>query len=368
MSNAIAFFPWTSVQSAVSVGPLRLLPYKKGRLPGDQPFVTQADIDGVLSAYADRPNQPIQKGALLELGQWQSGMDVSDEQASLLFRARHLLAFSALSERELFHRHFDYANFDTYALMIQRYNPESPGTFAFSTRRRDGRTQHLWGSDDFAFHRPNHVDSRARISFDEGLLAALLALPTDHEHVYEAIVEFNQANTDSSDVPRHVEAVMCKSAFEWLLQTDSNAKSFVKALEARLADVEPVECSGPLVEKWNARWQHESRLLHAWAKDFCAVRGTSAHGVTKPNFVWSNHQHLAFIATVFPLLVKKVLADGGLAKLDERDGERLRRIESYLAHDPFDFDWLSDKTHPWSEIASEVRLALLAKRLYPYMN
>lgn len=50
MPNAIAFFSWTFAERAVSVGPLRLLPYGKGKLPGDQPFVTQTDIDGVLTA------------------------------------------------------------------------------------------------------------------------------------------------------------------------------------------------------------------------------------------------------------------------------------------------------------------------------
>jgi len=368
MPNAIAFFPWASVQSAVSVGPLRLLPYERGTLPGDQPLITQADIDGILSVYTNRPNYAVTKGALLELDEWQTGMDTSERQVARLFQVRHLLAFSALSRRQLFHRVSDYANFDTFTLVIQRYKPGDTGTFAFSTRRRDGRTQHLWGTDEFAFHRPNHVDGRARMEFDEPLLAALLALPETHKRVYEAIVEFNLANTDSSDVPSHVEAVMCKSAFEWLLQIDSTAKSFVKALESRLASINPAEIEGPLVSKWSSRWQHEARLLHAWAKDFCAVRGISAHGVVKSNFVWSNSQHLAFIAILFPLLVKKVLADDGRLTLAVGDVERLRRIEAYLAHDPFDFDWNSGRTHPWSEISSLALMAFLATRLYPNMG
>jgi hypothetical protein len=236
MPSVIAFLPWAFVQSGVSVGPLRLLPYGKGSLPGDLTHVTQANIDGVLDAYADRPNQPIRSGALLELGDWQSGMDIIDDLVTQLFRARHLLGFSALAQRELF-QHFGYSNFDTYALVIQRFNPEAPGTFSFAVRRRDGRSQHLWGTDEFAFHRPLHVDGRAQITLDEALLSSLLDLPATHEHIYEAIVEFNLANTDSSDVPDHVEVVMCKSAFEWLLQIDSNAKSFVTALEARLSGI-----------------------------------------------------------------------------------------------------------------------------------
>lgn len=112
-------------------------------------------------------------------------------------------------------------------------------------------------------------------------------------------------------------------------------------------------------------YQHESRLLNAWANDFCAVRGKSAHGSDKRGFVWSNHQHLAFVSVLFPLLVKKVLSDEGLLAMNDLDIERLRRIEAYLTHDPIDFDWDSDETHPWSEANSRARMAVLARRIYP---
>ena len=164
MPSVIAFLPWAFVKSIVSVGPLRLLPYRKGSLPGDLPHVTQANIDGVLDAYADRPNLPISRGTLVELDGWQSGMDITDEQVARLFRTRHLLGFSALAQRELFQQQFGYSNFDTYTLVIQHFNPEAPGTFSFTVRRRDGMSQHLWGSDEFAFHRPLHVDGRAQIA------------------------------------------------------------------------------------------------------------------------------------------------------------------------------------------------------------
>ncbi|VWD09221.1 hypothetical protein BLA18109_05106 [Burkholderia lata] len=364
MTSVIAFFPWAFVRAPIAVGPLRLLPYEKGHLPGDQPLVSQGNIDGVLDAYADRPNVPVGRGTLLELFGWQSGMDATDEQVAQLFRARHLVGFSALAQRELFY-HASYANFDTYALVIQRFEPSEPGTFSFAVRRRDGQSRHLWGTDEFAFHRPLHVDSRAEIFLDEALLLALLDVPETHEHIYEAMVEFNLANTDSSDVPDHVEVVMCKSAFEWLLQIDSNAKSFVAALEGHLSDIKLAKSVGPIATKWNSRWPKSPNLLSAWAKDFCAVRGASAHGAAKRDFVWSRRQHLVFVAIFFPLLVKKVLTDSGLLTMNEADVEKMCRIEEYLSHDPFDFNWHSGMTHPWSEIGSAARIGVLAKKLYP---
>jgi hypothetical protein len=220
--RAIAFFPWAYVEEPMILGPLRLLPYRKGKLHGVLPNVKQADIAGVLGAYSNRPNRPVERATLLEFADWQAGMPLSEELASELFRIRNLIAFSALSKRRLFRGHSGYCNSHTYSLVLQRFNPGGTGTFAFDTRRRDGATSHMWGSDEFAFHRPNHVDYNPKIALDEKLLTALLSLPTPHR-AYEAIVEFNAANTDSSDVPCHVEVVMCKSAFEWLLKIGTGA-------------------------------------------------------------------------------------------------------------------------------------------------
>ena len=217
----------------------------------------------------------------------------------------------------------------------------------------------MWGSDEFAFHRPNHVDDRSKVALDVQLLAVLLSLPTTHR-VHEAIVEFNQANTDSSDVPEHVEVVMCKSALEWLLEIGTSANALVNALEGSLSNVTPTACDGPLRETWMQRWQHQTRPLLAWAKDFCAVRGTSAHGMSRMPSVWGNHQHLAFIAILFPLLLKVVLANDGLLEMDDIDIEHLRRIEQYLMHDPFDHDWDEDNPHPWADVASHARLVARA--------
>lgn len=73
---------------------------------------------------------------------------------------------------------------------------------------------YLWGTDDFAFYRSLHVASIERVKLDESLLVALQAADSKDQLPHAAIVEFNLANTDSSDVPQHTEVVMTKSAFE----------------------------------------------------------------------------------------------------------------------------------------------------------
>lgn len=353
MPPALAFFPWVAIEDKVEIGPIRLLPYESGRLPGDLPNMTQADIDGVLSAYANRPGVTVKQATILEVGKWVTGTEVQDV-VSALFRAREAIAFAALSKRELFRQFFGYSNNDTYALVVQRYSPGNTGTFAFTTRRRDGVMSHGWSSDYFAFHRPDHVDTGARFSVDKALLSSILAIPDSRPWLFEAVREYNCANTDSRDVPPHVEIVMLKSAFEWLLCINEKAATFVNALTTCLREIPALESmTGPLKSKWEAARSHAKRPLEAWAKEFCAVRGASAHGRRREveHFVWDEQTHLAFASVLFPLIFKSVIADMGLFKLGAYDIERLRRIDAYIEHDPFDFDWMAPKaTHPWVNI------------------
>lgn len=368
MPSTVAFLPWVAIDEPLTVGPLRLLPYYRGKLPGDLPNATQVDIDGVLNAYANRPRSKIKKATILELGDWQTGMDAKDVVAAL-FRARDMLAFSALSSRQLFRQHFGYCNYDTYSLVVQRYAPGQAGKFAFTTRRRDGGTNYFWTAAEFAFHRPNHVDSHSKVTVDQPLLSALLTITESRPSLLDAVIEFNCANTDSPDVPGHVEIVMLKSAFEWLLEINEQATKFVTGLNKCLKDIPPVSASsGPLKVQWEKANPKASRPLEAWAREFCDMRGTSAHGRarTASRFVWAAHTHLAFASFLFPLLFKKVAADAGFFTLDDYDVERLRRIDAYLLHDPFTFDWMAeDATHPWVEIDSVALVDARFRHSYP---
>lgn len=364
MPNAVAFLPWTYVAEPITVGKLRLLPFFKKKAPSNLVNVTQADIDGILSAYADRPSKLIRMATLLEIGDWYAGQDITKEIVEELYDASHYLAFSALSQRELFSRGDTYSNFHTYNLVVQGFKPGNPGTFAFTTRRRDGGTNQLWGSDMFAFQKPEHVVSRHHLSFDRDLLQALLELPKSHSHYLEAITEFNQANTDSSDVPEHVELVMCKSAFEWLFKIKSDPKLLVNAIKNTLAAIPQMAANGPLREDWLRRYQGDTELILAWAKDFTTLRGASAHGAAQPRTIYSGAQHLAFISMLFPLLVKKLLADEGRMTLSDMDIDVLKNLERYLVHNPFGHDWSSEELHPWVKELSRSRMRIASRNFY----
>lgn len=350
--HGLAFFPWAPISESLEVGPVRLIPYERGELPGDLEHITQQDIDSILAAYALRPGKLIRRATLLEHGEWKAGMDPTHVVANL-FRARELIAMSALSARRFFRGHSDYCGADQYALIVQRYKPGDTEDFSFSTRRRDGHAQRLWGSDEFAFQCPLHVDPHD-FRLDEPLLVGLLKKPLP-DGVRESIVEFLGANTDSSAIPEHSEVVMTKCAFEFLFGIGHTDRELEDALEAAFESVDASAANGPLEGAWSKRLKKAKRLIGAWAREFNVIRGTSAHGAPrgKAKTVWSAHAHLAFTAILFPLVLKQKLQALGSYALTPRDVAMLRRVEEFLMHDPFDAaHFRLGADHPWPEIES----------------
>jgi hypothetical protein len=354
-----------AVKDRLDAGPITLLPYRLKQAPGDLPGVSQAEMDAVLSSYAERPSRRIKEATIVEIDDWRSGSDPTPA-LERLFEAREALAFSALADRRLFSGHFGYCSFDTFALVVQRFSATEPSRFAYTTRRRDGGTHNLWSADEFAFHQPLHVHKTLGLACDEKLLAILLN--SRNETWSGAISEFNRANTDSPDVPIHVEMIMVKSAFERLFDIDPSWQAFEKQLLARVGEAATrLEVPKPLAEKWSEAWPRAARPIAAWAHEFCVRRGSAAHGVERASerFVWSEGAHLAFAAILFPLMLRKAAADAGKYLLTAADAERLRRVDEYVTCDPFSslYDRVGGEPHPWNLVDNECRVAEIAARL-----
>jgi hypothetical protein len=356
----IAFLPWVRANEPREFGKLRIIPYERKKLPGNLPYAQQADIDEVIKAYAELPRRIVRSATLIELGDWQTGME-ANEHVRALYDARQLMAFAAISNRRLFDQ-FEYTNADAYNIVIQRYHAGSAGTFAFTTRRRDGGTNHLWGNDSFAFQKPGHVDL-STFSVDEPLLHALMALDPVPDRWRNAITDYLAGNTDSSDMPAHTEVVLHLAAFEWLFKFSAKVEKFVAGLND--AFPVPANCGdGPLKEKWQhyRGKQHadDIRPLEAWAREFCQVRNESAHGQRRDGerFVLPTRSHLAFASMLFPLAFKVVMAKTGKYELTRLDANRVAQIDRYLLNDPFTSDFLNDgrRNHPWLRLDSAVRL------------
>lgn len=366
----LAFFPWVTLDQPLSIGSVRLIPYERGRSPGDRENVSQVDIDGVLAAYATRKNHLVTNATLMELGNWRLGQDTEAEVRADLFRARELVAFTALAKRRLF-RQFEYCNFDDYAFVLQRYRAGETGAFSFTTRRRDGGTTSLWDTEEFAFLKPLHVAGGTRIRIDTPLLAALLAADEADRVPFEAIVEFNRANTDQ-DGPIHTELVLTKSAFEFLFGISERADDFVEALLPLVPERPPEQpFEGPLAQRWpHRRGIRAMRPLEAWAREFCIRRNEGAHGRRRradEHFIWSEDAHLAYCSLLFPLIVKARLASQGFLNMDNTDQIELEWIEAYLMYDPFeppaDGRPRDFRDHPWNRIHNDEVIGERVRRL-----
>jgi hypothetical protein len=211
------------------------------------------------------------------------------------------------------------------------------------------------------------------MEFDSAFLAAEIDADEKGLLPYEAIVEFNRANTDSPDVPTHTEVVLTKSAFEYLFDIAHDAPKFADALQrvvpGRNLDDKP---KGPLEPRWKEARPKAVRPLEAWAREFCDVRGGAAHGQKRGGgrFVWSEEAHLAFSSILFPLLVKYTISKSGVFALPERDQVELERIEDYLMHDPFAVPSTvkNEHTHPLNSVFARVQSEILRRGLLKEIN
>ena len=356
MPHALAFFPWIALDQPLTIGELRLLPYRAGGRRNTLPHVAQADLNAIFRSYRNRPREPVRQSTIVEVGDWQSGQEMDAVTAKRLYHIRDALAFSALSNRRLFQGHDNYVNTDAFTLIVQKFMPGEAHYFAYGTRRRDGATNNLWTNSEFSFQRPLHVSTGARPEVNTELALALMALPKE-DPILEAVSEFNAGNTDSDRVPVHVELVMIKTALEWLLGIDERRVSLTKALLARFPKSTAATPHGPLTARWMEETPTDDRLLAAWALDFCKVRNSAAHGSTKrgaPRLVWDHDRHLAFASMLFPLVVKKVLAERTVYVPTARDRDEFNHIEDFLAIDPFGPE-VRPRRSAWAEVQSKVR-------------
>ena len=109
-------------------GSAPLIPtYSRGRAPGALPHATQTDLDAVMNAYADRPRVAVDSAALMELGEFRTGMEQCYDAA--LFHAREALAFSAIAARSLFRGWFGYCNSHAYQLLFKGAATAAPELF-----------------------------------------------------------------------------------------------------------------------------------------------------------------------------------------------------------------------------------------------
>ncbi|WP_085632935.1 hypothetical protein [Pseudomonas sp. R16(2017)] len=376
--SVLFFFPWVASRGVLQLGELNLIPYERGQAPRTLHGVSQEIIDIVLGNYGDvaYPSFPnvftsIRQATLLTWAGDTEGLELPESQISERLEQSRYIAFSALAQRR-FCSHGDYCNSDGYEVIAQSFAAERPGSISITTRRRDGFTRtYISRTSSPRFLRPEHVDSRLHIEIDEALARALLDLPLGNlkSQIDEAIAAFLRANTDSSTMFPHAELVLMRSAFETLLGASHLAKDlrrkFSKHFTGELPNP-PIWGDGIYTEEcWQERWPKSTRPLDAWVRDLCDARNTAAHGVranSQPS-IWQCQNHLLFSSWLFPLIVKKILADADLYSLSDEDVAARKGCEAFLAHDLLSRINEDSDERWWNRVDSEISNSLLTNTL-----
>jgi hypothetical protein len=370
------FMPWATTRESFCVAGLTFMPYRRGTSPGDQPCITQHQLDAILGNYGERqygatPERQVANAVLLHWAGSAFGGDATTEEVQSRLSDLEMITVSALSERT-FGAHIRYTNSDEVAVIAQGFDPARPSALSTATRRRDGGVGHGFGSGGgIKFQRPLHVAATVILDLDKLLLESLLTLKSSGQlppHLYDAISVFNRANTDADGISDKVDLVLHRVALETLAQATHRTADLKAKLTNLLGlDAAPVKWWPGDFDRsvWTARWPKSMRPFDAWVEDFCHARNVSAHGTygasSRAPAVWSERNHLMFASWLFPLLAKKVLAESGAHPLSEEDQDYLRDVEIFLAHDIS--QWDADHRQKWSEVEEHFTLEKIARAL-----
>jgi hypothetical protein len=357
--STLAFFPWAHLPDPLSLGDVQVVPFCRGKTPGGRGTPTQQSIDRILETYCNLSG-PIEKATILHLRDKDILADLNDEECAALFLFVELLAMSALSAREFFGTGMQYQNRDNFRLVIQRVMDNQDGVTIVS-RRRDGSSTNFVSGDIYRVQRPQHTRSCHRNAIDLQLLEALLKardLPEWHE-LYEAILGFNIANTDSRDMSANVEAVLIVGAFERLLASHRvGAKELAQLFSELVCPGQSTDIKdSAFLNLHKHRFNGTTSVRDMWIQDFYRLRNDLAHGRVQPAYkpVWGVLNHLLLASFIFPFALKCRLGKLGVYNLTSADKRGIKMFEKLALYDhhapgtgPHDA-----RAHPWDQVVNE---------------
>lgn len=362
--GTLVFFPWLRLEQSIAAGEFMLVPYERGSAPAGQGTPLQDVLDAVTEPYVERAGNSIHHATLVQVGEGDLARDLDERERHAVFRFSELLTVSGLSCRKFFGvAGLDYWNRDHFSVVVQKFTDPRSGV-AVQTRRRDGSTTSHCVGESYRVQKPEHVHVPWRVCIDESLLQALLRAQDLEvwDSLWEALVQFDLANTDSAEITEQVETVLLTSALERLLgcdhgKEDALAERFVSTL-APTNDLVPGTCarlSGPEV---TSRFKKSTTIRDMWIRDFFRLRGDLAHGRIAAPYpaVWSLSDHLLLASFVFPLLLKAVLAREGLYALNEEDPFWIDAFEPLAREEHFGpLDPEAPSDHPWNRVIGRQR-------------
>jgi len=321
--SMLTYLPWCPVKKPCVVAGIQLLPFNR-----DEPLAivddnTWSQITKILAAYRDINGNPIKHAALVQVAGKGLTDDLTPDDRNAIFDLVAIVCCCSLACRKYFRGQSSYSNADCFVAYSQRFDEADWTTLV--RRQRDGPTRCTWGLNDLRVSVPVHCHTVKRIEFDEPLLAALIAqrsaLTRDEWGKWQnAVACFKHANTDSENVPQHVEWVLLCSAFQHLFRADSKAKDVARHFEEAIVPTIAIDAATSKREAKD-RFSPGTCLRYEWMNEFYRIRGDFAHGnlhSTQPK-AWEPDEHLFLATLAFPLVLKSMLVKAGHYSLTEVD-------------------------------------------------
>ncbi len=361
----LAFFPWFTIAQDTAVGLFELLRYERSEKPFGQGRDEQEAVDNILSHYFPHTARPLTSATIVKLNGRGTFDVLRDEERSAMFALAELVSLSGLARREFFSQVGQYCNRDNFRVVIQAFRDPNAGPL-ITTRRRDGRSDQYLTNTAFRVDKPEHVPlSPIPISLDVPLLSALLAAQErdDWERFAESILSFNLANTDSSEMSEHVEAVLLVSAFERLLECahgkdDELAARFLEYVRPS-QERSRGDCARLASANFGARFPSSAAIREIWIRDFFRVRGDLAHGQIRHRYpaVWHVREHLLLGSYLFPILVRALLEKHNLYLMTKDDRFQLDLFERLACENLFEPIGNESEVPcwPWSKVFDQAR-------------
>jgi hypothetical protein len=362
--SMLAFFPWFTTRQDFQAGPFEVVRYERSQEPLGQGTRDQETADKILGHYFTLSAQPLVSATIVKLKTRGFFDELSDDERSAVFALSELLALSGLACREFFRHAGQYCNRDHFRVVIQRFSDPQAGALT-TTRRRDGDSSNYMSGAIYRVPIPEHVQlSPIPINVDVSLFSSLLAAQERDgwERFAEAILSFNLANTDSSEMSEHIEAVLLVSAFERLLECRGKEEDLAERFSDCLRFSQERfrgDCARLASGDLGNRFQTSAPIHEIWIRDFYRLRGNLAHGRIRHRYpaVWQLREHLLLGSYVFPLLVRSLLAEENLYSLTKDDQFHIDVFERLACERLFQptGEESGPSSWPWNKILEEAQ-------------
>ncbi len=331
--SMLLLMPWCPIETEIDVGDVKIVPYELTK-PYDSLTPTMwRRIKAIMGMYRNLQGSKIDRAGLVKTQNKSITDDLSQEEIDTAYESIALTCFSGLSNRTYFNPVGPYCNSDCFTMYVQKFGRENFTTL--TPRRREGQNMDAWPIREVKLSVPANCRPIQNIAIDHNLLDALLKLRAQLAsdswiRWHNAILCFNQANTDSENVRYQVEWVLLCSAFEHLMGTKPNAKDVARSFS------EIIVPAKSLLAHEAKRCKHAQRkvsnsLRYEWLCEFYRIRGDYAHGKlkTKQPMTWNTLEHLVLGTIAFPLVIKCLLTKKSCYEMTVEDRAQIDAFEEF---------------------------------------